>query len=117
MGGRRRWGDGYKPMRPKTFVAGVKDRAAQTLMAQVVPDTKARTLAPFVMSQIEPGAKVNTDEYASYARIPNRETVVHSVAQYVNGHAHTNGLESFWTLLKRGYHGTFHHVSPKHLDR
>ena len=45
------------------------------------------------------------------------ETVKHSVSEYVNGMAHTNGIESFWALLKRGYHGTYHHMSEKHLDR
>ena len=45
------------------------------------------------------------------------ETVKHSVSEYVNGMAHTNGIESFWALLKRGYHGTYHHVSEKHLNR
>lgn len=43
--------------------------------------------------------------------------VKHSVKEYVNGQAHTNGIESFWALLKRGYHGTYHHMSAKHLDR
>ena len=43
--------------------------------------------------------------------------VKHSVGQFVNGQAHTNGMESFWSLLKRGYHGTYHHMSPVHLDR
>lgn len=37
--------------------------------------------------------------------------------EYVNGQAHTNGIESFWAMLKRGYHGTYHHFSAKHLDR
>ena len=41
----------------------------------------------------------------------------HGVAEYVNGKAHTNGVESFWAGLKRGYHGTHHHMSAKHLDR
>ena len=41
----------------------------------------------------------------------------HSVAEYVNGQAHVNGVESFWAGLKRGYHGTHHHMSAKHLDR
>ena len=41
----------------------------------------------------------------------------HSISEYVNGMAHTNGIESFWSLLKRGYHGTYHHMSEKHLDR
>ena len=45
------------------------------------------------------------------------ETVKHSISEYVNGMAHTNGIESFWALLKRGYQGTFHHFSEKHLDR
>ena len=39
----------------------------------------------------------------------------HSVAEYVNGQAHTNGIESMWAVLKRGYHGTYHHMSAKHL--
>ena len=45
------------------------------------------------------------------------KTVKHSVGEYVNKAASTNGIESFWALLKRGYHGTFHHVSEKHLGR
>ena len=49
--------------------------------------------------------------------MPNHETVKHSVSQYVNGQAHTNGMESFWGMLKRGYHGTYHRMSPKHLQR
>ena len=49
--------------------------------------------------------------------LPNHETVKHSVGEYVRGKAHTNGVESFWSLLKRSYVGTFHKLSPKHLDR
>ena len=45
------------------------------------------------------------------------EAVKHSVGEYVDGMAHTNGIESFWALLKRGYHGTYHHMSEKHLGR
>ena len=44
------------------------------------------------------------------------ETVKHSISEYVNGMAHTNGIESFWALLKRGYHSTYHHMSEKHLQ-
>ncbi len=43
--------------------------------------------------------------------------VRHSAKEYVNGMAHTNGIESFWSMLKRGYYGTYHHMSAKHLDR
>ena len=45
------------------------------------------------------------------------ESVNHSVKEYVNGQAHTNGIESFWALLKRGYYGTYHKMSAKHLPR
>ena len=45
------------------------------------------------------------------------ETVKHSISEYVNGMAHTNGIESFWSMFKRGYHGTYHHMSKKHLGR
>ena len=47
----------------------------------------------------------------------DHETVCHSVGEYVRDQAHVNGMESFWSLLKRGYHGTYHHMSAKHLDR
>ena len=60
-----------------------------------------------------------TDGYRGYRNIPGyrHETVQHNVGEYVLGKAHTNGIESFWVLLKRGYYGTFHHFSRKHLHR
>ena len=64
------------------------------------------------------GATVYTDDHGGYHGMPfKHETVKHSVSEYVNGMAHTNGIESFWSLLKRGYHGTYHHMSEKHLGR
>ena len=62
------------------------------------------------------GAKVYTDDHRGYHGLPNHESVKHSVGEYVDGMAHTNGIESFWALL-RGYHGTYHKMSRKHLDR
>ena len=58
---------------------------------------------------------VYTDDHRGYHAEP--ESVKHSVGQYVDGMAHTNGIESFWSMLKRGYHGTYHRMSAKHLDR
>ena len=101
----------------KVPVAGVKDRQSGEVKAEVIPDTTRPTLHNFVMDNIQPGAMVYTDESLAYKRLPNHETVTHSVGQYVDGQAHTNGLESFWSLLKRGYHGTYHHMSEKHLHR
>ena len=54
-----------------------------------------------------------TDGTSAYKGLPNHESVKHSVGEYVRGQAHTNGMESFWAVLKRGYH----HWSPKHMRR
>ena len=60
---------------------------------------------------------VYSDEAAAYCQLPNHEAVSHGVGKYVDGQAHTNGMESFWSMLKRGYHGTYHKMSEKHLQR
>ena len=101
----------------KAVVAGAKDRATKRVSAEVVPDTTRLTLSNFVAAHAAPDAMVYTDESKSYSGLPHHESVVHSRGEYVNGDCHTNGIESFWSLFKRGYHGTFHHLSEKHLDR
>ena len=102
----------------KTAVVGVKDRASNRVMARSVPATDKPTLQGFVAKHAAPGAKVFTDDASAYEGLPfDHEAVCHSAGEYVRGMAHTNGIESFWALLKRGYHGTFHHFSEKHLDR
>ena len=102
----------------KTAVVGAKDRATNKVAAQVVEATDSATLHDFVADKAEPDAVVYTDDAAAYEGIPNpHESVKHSVSEYVNGMAHTNGIESFWSMLKRAHKGTFHKISPKHLDR
>ncbi len=101
----------------KVAVIGMKDRKTNAVVAKPIEETDRFTLQGFVLGQIEPGAKVYTDEHAGYDRLPNHESVKHSAREYVNYMAHTNGIESLWALLKRAYHGTFHHVSGKHLGR
>ncbi|MXZ63427.1 MAG: IS1595 family transposase [Chloroflexi bacterium] len=101
----------------KVAVAGVKDRVTRRVSAAVVARTDGPTLKGFVRSRIAQEADVYTDEHGAYRGLPNHETVAHSVGEYVNGKAHTNGIESFWSMLKRGYYGTYHRMSPKHLGR
>ena len=101
----------------KAVVAGAKDRATGRISAEVVGDTSRKTLQGFVSSNTAPGAAVYTDEHLAYKGLPNHTTVKHGAGQFVNGMAHTNGVESFWSLLKRGYHGTYHKMSVKHLNR
>lgn len=102
----------------KTAVVGAKDRASNQVSARVVHNTNKVTLQGFVGEHTKPGATVYTDEAAAYEGIPfNHEAVKHSVAEYVRGMVHTNGMESFWSMLKRAHTGTFHKISPKHMDR
>ena len=103
----------------KIAVAGIRDRATGQVKAQVVPDTSAKTLQDFVTNHTVAGATVYTDDAAAYKGMRGRhhESVKHSVGEYVNDLAHTNGMESFWSMLKRAHKGTFHHLSEEHLDR
>ena len=101
----------------KITVAGMKDRPTNEVQADVVPNIKRETLEEFVEHHAEQDAIKYTDESSSYDRLTNHYTCNHSVGAWVEGQAHTNGLESFWAMLKRGYHGVFHHLSPKHLNR
>ena len=102
----------------KTAVAGAKDRSTNRVSAAVVPDTSGPTLRGFVGERAADGAMVYTDEHAAYRGLPYpHEAVRHSVGEYVDGQAHTNGVESFWSMLKRGYYGTYHRMSVKHLPR
>ena len=102
----------------KAAVAGIKDRESNRIVARPVERTDAETLQGFVSDHTDPAATVYTDEASAYKGMPfEHEAVCHSVGEYVRGQAHTNGMESFWSMLKRGYQGTFHHLSEKHLDR
>ena len=102
----------------KSVVAGVKDRDTNQIRANVVASTDAGTLHGFVATHTKPGSTVYTDEHGGYRGMVDRdhEAVNHGVGEYVRGMAHTHGIESFWSMLKRAHKGTFHKISPKHLD-
>ena len=101
----------------KVAVVGAKDRTTKRVVAKPVANTKRETLQGFVGEHTADGAVVYTDEHAGYRGLPNHQAVKHSVGEYVNGMIHTNGVESFWSMVKRGHMGTYHHMSPKHLHR
>ena len=103
----------------KAAVAGVKDRETNRVAARRMEETDASALQSFVREHVEPGATLYTDEAAAYAGMPeyDHEAVKHSAKEFVRGMASTNGMESFWSMLKRGYQGTYHKFSEKHLDR
>ncbi len=102
----------------KAIMVGVKDRETKQVRAEVVDNTDSGTLQGFVVRHESGGATVYTDDAAAYAGLPfKHETVRHSGGEYVNGIAHTNGIESFWSMFKRAHKGTFHKISQKHLQR
>ena len=102
----------------KATIIGAKDRKTNKVKAKVIKGTDAKTLQGFVLASALTGATVYTDDHKGYRGMPfEHEAVKHSISEYVRDQAHTNGIESFWSLLKRGYHGTYHHMSAKHLQR
>ena len=104
----------------KTAVVGAKNRDANHISAEVIPDTKQETLHEFVKRNVEKGGTLYSDDARAYENLDwvgRHESVRHSVGEYVRGQAHVNGMESFWAMMKRGFHGVYHRMSPKHLQR
>ncbi len=97
----------------------MKDRKTKEVVAKVVKSTDGETLQAFVRQNAEPGAAVYTDATGAYSGLTDYKcvTVKHSVGEYVKDHVHTNGVESFWSMLKRAQKDVYHKISPKHLQR
>jgi transposase-like protein len=103
----------------KPCVLGVIQRGGP-VRAKKIQSRGARAIAAYVRESVEPGAQLMTDEYAGYLKVGKQyehRTVQHSKLEYADGIAHTNSIENFWSLFKRGLIGSFHKVSEKHLDR
>jgi transposase-like protein len=103
----------------KAIVLGMLDRESRQMRAKVVPDVKRETLQNEVLKNVKYGSSVYTDEAVAYDKLHWRyvHDVVNHMETYVNGRVHTNGLENFWSLLKRGLRGTYVAVEPYHLER
>ena len=102
----------------KTAVVGAKDRTTNQVRARAIESTNKATIHGFVADHTALDATVYTDDALVYETLPNpHKAVNHSALEYVRGDVHTNGMESFWSMLKRAYQGTFHKMSEKHLDR
>ena len=113
-----------KNIERKSIILGMKQREGQ-IIAKQVPDTKAITLINEIIKSVKTDSKIFTDELKSYFNLYynfNHKTVNHSQGEYVNYNfskdkVHTNGIESFWSMFKRGCIGTYHQFSKKHLHR
>lgn len=103
----------------KTPVLGILERNGK-VFAVPIKDRKAKTIIPIMEDTVKAGSTIYTDEFKGYISLSknyNHEFVNHSASEYVSGNVHTNGIENFWSLLKRGIDGIYHHVSDKHLKR
>jgi transposase-like protein len=102
----------------KVAVAGIVARGGN-VVAKVIPDTSREVLHGFIAENVQAGSTVHTDEHRGYCGLKNfkHEVIRHSFREYVSGQNHTNTIESFWALFKRGYMGVYHQMSKKHLQR
>lgn len=108
-----------RSVKDKTPVFGVIQRGGK-LNTRVVPDTKAKTLKPIVAELVERGAIVVTDEWNAYKGLTKdyaHHVIRHRDNEYMRDGMHTNTIEGFWSLFKRGIYGIYHYASPKHLHR
>lgn len=108
-----------RSVKDKSPVLGMVERGGK-LIAKKVENTQGVTLTPEIVENIKTTAKVYTDEWMGYnslKRIYDHSFIKHSENEYVNGRVHTNTIEGFWSLLKRGILGIYHFTSRKHLQR
>lgn len=104
----------------KTIVMGLLDRELRQVRAKVIPNVKRETLQTEILGQVSKGSTVYTDSATGYDKLAAQEYVhetVNHVLEYVRGQVHTQGIENFWSLLKRGLNGTYVAVEPFHLNR
>lgn len=108
-----------KTMGGKTIVHGILDRELRQVRAKVLPDLKRTTLQEGILANVTPHANVYTDEAIHYGELYRNyvHKTVNHMDEYVRGNVHTNGIENFWSLLKRTLRGTYVAVEPFHLDQ
>jgi transposase-like protein len=103
----------------KAIVMGMLERETGQFRATIVPSTRKHHLQAQVRDNVAPGATLYTDAHGSYRGLAGeyKHDVVDHAAEYVRGRVHVNGVENFWSLLKRGLTGIYHSVEVEHLDR
>jgi transposase-like protein len=103
----------------KTPVVGILRRGGEVRAMSVLNTSKSQ-LHSFIFDNVFPQTKLMTDEWKGYkglSKTYEHSVIKHSQEEYVRGECHTNGIEGFWSLLKRSIIGVYHSMSKKHLDR
>ena len=104
----------------KAVVMGMRDRETRQVRAKVIPNVKRETLQNEILANVEKKSTVYTDQHVGYYNLAAQDFVhdiVNHMEEYVRGNVHTQGIENFWSLLKRGLKRTYVAVEPFHLDR
>jgi len=112
-------GMNYSAGNGKTIVMGMLERGGK-VRAGVIKNRHLEHMRPVVESNVASGANIMTDEHSCYPVIAKDayfHEVINHIEGYVREHVHTNGIENFWSCLKRGLNGTYISVEPIHLDR
>jgi len=110
-----------KSTKTKSAVVGIKSRVDKKVKVKVAESVDSKTLEGIIDNTVDSGSTIYTDENKSYSGLSkkgyNHETVNHGVGEYIKEQVHTNGMESFWSMFKRGHTGIYHYMSKKHLQR
>jgi hypothetical protein len=103
----------------KSIVLGLLNRDKGEVRAKVAPSRTKKHVEPHLTENLAPGSKLYTDEFPVYGHCTPEvaHQIVNHLESYVNGRVHTNGMENFWSLLKRTLGGTYVSVDPFHLFR
>jgi transposase-like protein len=121
VGGKRHKGKTGRGSENKTPVFGLVEREKGEVRSMPVANAKKETLAPIIRENVSPSATIMTDEWGAYKGLSKdfkgHKVINHSAGQYARKGVHVNTIENFWSLLKRGIIGIYHHVSREHLHR
>lgn len=107
------------PTEGKKAVIGIIERNGKVIL-KYIPSENETAMLPFIKKHVPQGARIVTDEHYAYKKLGRdyvHDTVNHNIKVYVSGDVHTNTIENFWSVLKRGLYGVYHQVSAKHLDK
>ena len=107
---------GGRSLITKSAIVGMMQRDGDIIMKKV-DSVDTKTITKLITKHVAKGSKVYTDEWRSYRQIPfEHEYIKHSKREYVRGDIHIQSLEGFWSHMKRGINGTYHHASKKHIE-
>lgn len=111
---------GKRQRKDKAIVMGMLNRETRQIRAKVIPNVKRETLQAEILANVGFNAHVYTDGWVGYDKLSEYKNFTHKtvnhINEYVNGKVHTQGIENFWSLLKRGLNGTYVAVEPFHMD-